>query len=79
MPCRAAAVLLAVLLALLPAAPAGAQAPNVEAAKKEGKVVWYTSLALPADLVERVIEDAGRLSALPHVGPFKARLTGRTP
>jgi len=35
-------------------------------------------LALPADLVERVIEDAGRLSALPHVGPFMARLTGRT-
>ena len=29
------------------AAPASAQDARVEAAKKEGKVVWYTSLALP--------------------------------
>ena len=32
---------------LLSALPAAAQDARVDAAKKEGKVVWYTSLALP--------------------------------
>ena len=35
------------------------------------------TLALPADVVERIIEDANRLATLRHVGPFMARLTGR--
>ncbi|HMH53031.1 MAG TPA: MmgE/PrpD family protein [Candidatus Acidoferrum sp.] len=44
----------------------------------EKKFRGNATLALSGDVVERVIEDAGRLSALPHVGPFMARLTGRT-
>ena len=44
----------------------------------EKKFRGNATLALPADVAESVIEDAGRLSALPHVGPFMARLTGRT-
>src|SRR5213594_4339071 len=32
---------------LLSALPAAAQDARTDAAKKEGKVVWYTSLALP--------------------------------
>ncbi|HEV8583921.1 MAG TPA: extracellular solute-binding protein [Methylomirabilota bacterium] len=52
---------LAVVVALLAAAtaPAVAQAPNLEAAKKEGKVVWYTSLVLPsAEKVAKLFEAA---------------------
>ena len=38
---------------------AGAQDPRLEAAKKEGKVVWYTSLALPsAEKVAKLFEAA---------------------
>jgi iron(III) transport system substrate-binding protein len=38
---------------------ASAQDPRLEAAKKEGKVVWYTSLALPsAEKVTRLFEAA---------------------
>ena len=51
---------LAVLItcSLLPG-EAGAQTPLVEAAKKEGKVVWYTSLALPsAEKVAKLFEAA---------------------
>jgi 2-methylcitrate dehydratase PrpD len=44
----------------------------------EKKFRGNATLALSADVVERLIEDAGRLGALPHVGPFMARLTGRT-
>ena len=41
------------------AAPAAAQDARVEAAKKEGKVVWYTSLALPtAEKVGKLFEAA---------------------
>jgi len=41
------------------AAPASAQDARVEAAKKEGKVVWYTSLALPtAEKVGKLFEAA---------------------
>ncbi len=66
MPCRPVALLLAAVLALLSPAPAVAQAPPagvptavVEAAKKEGKVVWYTSLALPsAEKVAKLFEAA---------------------
>ena len=53
-------LLLAVLItfSLLPG-EAGAQTPLVEAAKKEGKVVWYTSLALPsAEKVAKLFEAA---------------------
>lgn len=52
---------MAVIAALLlgPAAPPGAQEARVEAARKEGKVVWYTSLALPsAEKVARLFEAA---------------------
>jgi iron(III) transport system substrate-binding protein len=39
--------------------PARAQATSVEAARKEGKVVWYTSLALPsAEKVAKLFESA---------------------
>jgi iron(III) transport system substrate-binding protein len=53
--------LCAVLIAfsLAPTGGAWAQAPLVEAAKKEGKVVWYTSLALPsAEKVAKLFETA---------------------
>ncbi len=51
---------LAVLIAFsLPTSGAWAQAPLVDAAKKEGKVVWYTSLALPsAEKVAKLFEAA---------------------
>src|SRR5437764_12485464 len=49
-------VLVAVALA---AAPACAQDARVEAAKKEGKVVWYTSLALTSsEKVAKLFETA---------------------
>jgi iron(III) transport system substrate-binding protein len=52
-----AAVLLAALLAL--AGLASGQETGLEAARKEGKVVWYTSLALPsAEKVARLFEAA---------------------
>jgi 2-methylcitrate dehydratase PrpD len=40
----------------------------------EKKFRGNAALALPADAVERVLEDAGRLAALPHVGSFMTRL-----
>src|SRR5262247_2079525 len=41
------------------AVPAAAQDARVEAAKKEGKVVWYTSLALPtAEKIAKLFEAA---------------------
>ena len=53
---------LAGLLALIVsavAAPAAAQDARAEAAKKEGKVVWYTSLALPtAEKIGKLFEAA---------------------
>ena len=53
-PCVA---LLALVLFLAP--PAAAQDARAEAAKKEGKVVWYTSLALPsAEKVAKLFEAA---------------------
>ena len=52
-----ALALVAVLV--LAAPPARAQDPRLEAAKKEGKVVWYTSLALPsAEKVAKLFEAA---------------------
>src|SRR6266542_3885861 len=49
---------LALTLALS-AFPAFAQEARVEAARKEGKVVWYTSLALPtAEKVAKLFEAA---------------------
>ncbi|MGH7275801.1 MAG: ABC transporter substrate-binding protein [Candidatus Rokuibacteriota bacterium] len=49
---------LALILALA-AVPASAQDGRAEAAKKEGKVVWYTSLALPsAEKVAKLFEAA---------------------
>ena len=56
--CRLLAAVIALALAAL-AAPAGAQDGRVEAARKEGKVVWYTSLALPsAEKVAKLFEAA---------------------
>ena len=52
---------LAALVALVAVAagPAAAQDARLEAAKKEGKVVWYTSLALPtAEKVAKLFETA---------------------
>src|SRR5437773_8296373 len=51
---------LAVLLALVATAGgASAQDARLEAARKEGKVVWYTSLALPsAEKVAKLFEAA---------------------
>jgi iron(III) transport system substrate-binding protein len=50
---------LVVLAALAVAGVASAQDARVEAAKKEGKVVWYTSLALPsAEKVAKLFEAA---------------------
>ena len=47
------------LILVLSAFPAFAQDARVEAAKKEGKVVWYTSLALPsAEKVAKLFEAA---------------------
>src|SRR5256712_4984267 len=47
------------LTLVLSAFPAFAQDARVEAAKKEGKVVWYTSLALPsAEKVAKLFEAA---------------------
>src|SRR5262245_4701587 len=47
------------LVLLLGAGAAAAQDPRLEAAKKEGKVVWYTSLALPsAEKVAKLFETA---------------------
>jgi iron(III) transport system substrate-binding protein len=55
--CRAALVVLFALGAL--ATAASAQDARLEAAKKEGKVVWYTSLALPsAEKVAKLFEAA---------------------
>jgi 2-methylcitrate dehydratase PrpD len=45
----------------------------------EEKFRGNATLALPLDAAERIIDDAGRLATLSHVGPFMARLTGRTP
>ena len=48
-----------IIFSLLPTGEAGAQTPLVEAAKREGKVVWYTSLALPsAEKVAKLFEAA---------------------
>jgi len=44
---------------MVAAVPASAQDARVEAAKKEGKVVWYTSLALPtAEKIGKLFEAA---------------------
>ncbi len=46
-------------IGIVVAAPVAAQDARVEAAKKEGKVVWYTSLALPtAEKVGKLFEAA---------------------
>ena len=50
---------LLVSIGMLAAVPASAQDARVEAAKKEGKVVWYTSLALPtAETIGKLFEAA---------------------
>ena len=50
---------LLVSIGMLSAVPAFAQDARVEAAKKEGKVVWYTSLALPtAEKIGKLFEAA---------------------
>ena len=55
--CLSLALIVAVLC--LGAAPTLAQDARVEAAKKEGKVVWYTSLVLPsAEKVAKLFEAA---------------------
>jgi iron(III) transport system substrate-binding protein len=51
------AIAVALLAVLVAAVPAAAQSALVEAARKEGKVVWYTSLALTsAEKVARLFE-----------------------
>src|SRR6266849_1501571 len=56
--CREVLGILALSL-VVSALPAFAQDARVEAAKKEGKVVWYTSLALPsAEKVAKLFETA---------------------
>src|SRR5262245_58775756 len=57
---RRLALAAALLVCALPPGPARAQAPAMtEAARKEGKVVWYTSLALPsAEKVAKLFEAA---------------------
>ncbi len=56
---RRLASLLVALLVLLVAGSADAQDGRIDAAKKEGKVVWYTSLALPsAEKVAKLFEQA---------------------
>jgi iron(III) transport system substrate-binding protein len=56
---KALVVALAVLAALTVRGLASAQDARVDAAKKEGKVVWYTSLALPsAEKVAKLFEAA---------------------
>ncbi|MBI2203135.1 MAG: extracellular solute-binding protein [Candidatus Rokubacteria bacterium] len=58
-PLRLAAFALAVVVALAVAVPVPAQDARVEAARKEGKVVWYTSLVLPsAERVAKLFETA---------------------
>ncbi len=48
---------LLVSIGMLVAVPASAEDARVEAAKKEGKVVWYTSLALPtAEKIGKLFE-----------------------
>lgn len=55
--CRAAAVVLLAVAVLTTVA--SAQDPRLEAGRKEGKVVWYTSLALPsAEKVAKLFEAA---------------------
>ena len=50
---------LLVSIGMVTAVPAVAQDARVEAAKKEGKVVWYTSLALPtAEKIAKLFEAA---------------------
>jgi iron(III) transport system substrate-binding protein len=50
---------LLVSIGMLAVVPASAQDARVEAAKKEGKVVWYTSLALPtAEKIGKLFEAA---------------------
>ena len=59
MPMRSLLFAVLFTFSLLPTGEAGAQTPLVEAAKKEGKVVWYTSLALPsAEKVAKLFEAA---------------------
>jgi iron(III) transport system substrate-binding protein len=54
---RCLSVVLVVAVLLAGAAPAVAQDPRLDAAKKEGKVVWYTSLVLPsAEKVAKLFE-----------------------
>src|SRR4029453_19665817 len=56
---RLVAVLAALGLLAVASAPARAQDARIEAAKKEGKVVWYTSLALTsAEKVAKLFEQA---------------------
>jgi iron(III) transport system substrate-binding protein len=56
---RAIAIAVSVLTGLAPATTAVAQDARLAAAKKEGKVVWYTSLALPsAEKVAKLFEAA---------------------
>jgi len=55
----AAAVVAALLAGLVVAGDAQTQDARLEAAKKEGKVVWYTSLVLPsAERVAKLFEAA---------------------
>ncbi len=58
-PLHRAVIALAVAAALAVAVPVPAQDAKVDAAKKEGKVVWYTSLVLPsAERVAKLFEAA---------------------
>src|SRR5215468_9453187 len=59
MTCRRIVLVMLLLVGFFPVRPGLAQDARVEAAKKEGKVVWYTSLALTsAEKVAKLFEQA---------------------
>ena len=58
---------------IAPSLAASAQDARVEAAKKEGKVVWYTSLALPtAEKIGKLFEAAYPGSRWRSSGPARS-------
>jgi len=69
---------------LLSALPAAAQDARVDAAKKEGKVVWYTSLALPTaetkvmSVVIFDLKEEGQFGAIAVLGLVMLALTFAT-
>jgi hypothetical protein len=68
-----------VLASLALAGPAVAQDARIDAAKKEGKVVWYTSLALPsAEKVAELSGDRAGSGSIPLPASPSSTSVGRT-